>query len=104
MDSKRESACKSPCSMELTEGTHTVLLQKDGYRTILQNIKVSASQPEISIPLTELTGSLMVQSDPPGAAIALNGKPRPEITPASLTLAPGKYKVTLSKPGYARCR
>ena len=99
VDSKRESGCKSPCAMELTEGPHTLLLQKDGFRTVLQDFTASPSQPEVAIPLTELTGSLLVQTDPPGAAIALNGKPRPEMTPANLTLAPGKYKVTVTKAG-----
>jgi hypothetical protein len=101
VDSKREASCKSPCSMELTEGAHTVLLQKDGFRTILQNFTVSPSQPEVAIALNELTGSLLVQSDPPGAAIVVIGKPRAEPTPATLTLAPGKYKVTLTKAGFA---
>ena len=48
-----------------------------------------------------LTGALLVQSEPPGAAITVNGKPRAETTPATLTLAPGKYKVTLTKAGFA---
>jgi hypothetical protein len=51
--------------------------------------------------LNELTGSLLVRTEPPGAAIAVNGKPRSETTPATLTLTPGKYKVTVSKAGYA---
>ena len=87
--------------MELTEGTHTLLLQKDGFRTVLQNFTVSPSQPEVAIALNELTGSLLVQTDPPGAAISLNGKPRAETTPATLSLPPGKYRVTLTKAGFA---
>jgi hypothetical protein len=101
VDGKREATCKSPCTMELAEGAHTLLLQKDGYRTMFQNFSAGAGQPEIATTLNELTGSLLVQSDPPGAAIAVNGKPRTEVTPAALSLAPGKYKVTLSKAGFA---
>jgi eukaryotic-like serine/threonine-protein kinase len=101
VDGKREATCKSPCTMELAEGSHTLLLQKDGYRTMFQNFSAGAGQPEIATTLNELTGSLLVQSDPPGAAIAVNGKPRTEVTPAALSLAPGKYKVTLSKAGFA---
>jgi hypothetical protein len=101
VDSRRGSGCKSPCSMELTEGAHALLLQKDGFRSILQNFTVSPSHPEVAIALNELTGSLLVQSDPPGAAIALNGKPRSETTPATLNLPAGKYKVTVTKAGFA---
>ena len=101
VDGKRDATCKSPCSMELTEGAHTLLLQKDGFRTVLQNFTASSSQPEVAIALNELTGSLLVQTEPPGAAIVVNGKPRAEITPATLTLPPGKYKITVNKPGFA---
>jgi serine/threonine-protein kinase len=101
VDGKREVSCKSPCSMDLAEGTHALLLQKDGFRTVLQNFTATSGQPEIAVTLKELTGSLLVQSDPPGAAITVNGAARSETTPATLTLAPGKYKVTLTRAGYA---
>jgi predicted Ser/Thr protein kinase len=101
VDGKREATCKSPCSMELAGGAHTLVLQKDGFRTVMQNFTAAQNQPEIATTLNELTGSLVVHTNPPGAAIVLNGKPRPEITPATLTLPPGKYKVTVTKAGFA---
>jgi hypothetical protein len=101
VDGKRDAGCKSPCEMELTAGSHTLVLQKDGFRTILQNFTASPNQPEVAVALAELTGSLLVQTTPPGAAITVNGKPRAETTPATLTLPPGKYKVALTRPGFA---
>lgn len=46
------------------------------------------------------TGTLNVESRPPGAAVTINGKPS-GITPMTIdALAPGDYRVTLSLAGY----
>jgi hypothetical protein len=45
-------------------------------------------------------GVLMIYSSPPGAQVAIDGKPTPLKTPAMLDLAPGIHKVTLYKSGY----
>jgi hypothetical protein len=101
VDGKRETTCKSPCSLELAEGPHTMLLQKDGFRTMFQNFSAGPGEAEIIATMNELAGSLTVQSEPSGAVIAVNGKLRSEVTPATLTLPPGKYKITLTKAGFA---
>ena len=49
---------------------------------------------------TASTGTLLVESRPPGAAVVMNGKPR-GTTPLTVeALAPGSYRVTLSLAGY----
>ena len=44
--------------------------------------------------------ALLVYTDPPGAAVRIDGKPRGR-TPYHLTLAPGIYRVAISLDGYA---
>ena len=46
------------------------------------------------------TGSLTVDSRPPGAAVTINGKPS-GTTPLTITdLAPGEYQIVMTMPGY----
>jgi hypothetical protein len=44
----------------------------------------------------------MLNTDPPGATVRINGKAVPEITPAQITLPPGTYTVTVEKGGRAQ--
>jgi len=46
------------------------------------------------------TGTLVIDSDPPGASVSIDGEPR-GVTPLRLTdLAPGAYTITLERSGY----
>jgi hypothetical protein len=61
---------------------------------------VDANQPEITFTLSQITGSLMIATEPAGASIAVDGAPRAETTPANIPLPIGKYKVKLTKEGF----
>jgi hypothetical protein len=41
----------------------------------------------------------MLTSVPPGASIAIDGKPSRQTTPAQISLAPGTYTITVEKDG-----
>jgi protein kinase-like protein/PEGA domain-containing protein len=101
VDAKRETACKSPCTADLSEGVHTLIVKKEGYRATLQNFQVSGDGEEVAVTLNPVTGSLQLQTEPAGAAIALDGAPRTEVTPVTLALPVGKYRVRLTSPGFA---
>lgn len=64
---------------------------------------VEQSAPDTSsdsLPEPEPTGSLSILSDPPGAAVVLDGEERGE-TPVDLSgLKPGAHKLHLRKPGH----
>jgi len=47
------------------------------------------------------SAAIRVTSDPPDAAILVNGELQTAKTPATLSLAPGKYNVVLRKPNFA---
>ncbi len=100
IDGKSDSQCQSPCSVELPAGRHTVVARKEGYYPLAKDFNVDSDHPELSFTLGPVTGSLLVSTDPPGVAIAINGVPRSEVTPANFTLPVGQYKVRLTREGY----
>jgi serine/threonine protein kinase len=100
IDNKSDAPCQSPCNVELTAGKHSVQAMKQGFYPLAQEFQVNRQQPQITFTLQQIIGTAIVQTDPPGASISVNGKPRSETTPAHLQLPMGEYKVTLTKEGF----
>ncbi|MFQ6113987.1 MAG: PEGA domain-containing protein, partial [bacterium] len=92
-------------------GSYEVQLKKEGYQTFESFVKISAEKTtNISGSLRKaakkttgkLTGSLLVDSDPQGALVYLNGKSTGQKTPYLFTgLDAGHYEVRLSLPGFS---
>jgi hypothetical protein len=90
---------------DLSVGTHTIHLQKDGYEdwshavVILENrqLQLKASLK----PARELTGRLRVQTAPSGASLFLDGYPTGNLTPATLfNLQAGRHRIRIAKAGH----
>ena len=93
---------KTPLTLEkVSYGEHEIALRMGGYDRVLETVKVEGDKPiEVNAKLVELPGAVVVNSDPSGAKLKLNGKPKGE-TPQTLTgLKSGDYTITLSKDGY----
>ena len=90
--------CKTPCSMELSQGRHVLHYSLDGHRNGTLIIAVPM-ETTAQLQLDPLIGTLMVLSTPPGATILLNDQTQKAVTPATLRLAPGKYKLSLRREG-----
>ena len=90
--------CKTPCSMELSQGRHVLRFKLDKYRrgTLVMMIPQETSA---SMRLDPLIGTLMVLTSPAGAQILVNGQVQADRSPATLKLAPGKYNLTLRREG-----
>jgi serine/threonine-protein kinase len=99
VDSGPDKTCKSPCSFQMLPGRHTLTAALAGYRKENRIFEVSGQPREMFIPLAQLIGTVRVESVPPGASITLNGQLRPEKTPATLLLPPGKYRLEVSLDG-----
>jgi hypothetical protein len=99
VDNAPEKTCKSPCSFQMLPGRHTLTAVLAGYRKENRIFEVAGQPREMFIPLTQLIGRVQVESVPPGASITLNGQLRPEKTPATLLLPPGKYRLEVSLDG-----
>ncbi len=100
LDGNPEKACKAPCSLAATPGRHTISITMPGYQIEHREVDVESSPVEtLPVILRPLGGTLLLASVPAGAAISVNGRPIPQVTPAQIPLAPGTYTVTIEKDG-----
>lgn len=96
LDGQPDTACTTPCSFEASPGHHIIGIAKRGYDVETREIDVSSSPVEVpAVVLRALQGTLMLTSQPQGAAVLVNGKRYPQTTPAQITLTPGTYSITV---------
>ena len=86
--------CTAPCPLKLTTGRHGIQIALAGYLTTFKTIEVPQVL-DLFVTLPDATGILSVISTPPGATIIVDGKTRPEKTPAKLTLREGAHKIEI---------
>jgi len=75
----------------------------DSFERFLKEQPESKDRADIEAKLEELRKTpavLVLHSDPPGAAIRLNGQPGAGATPIEITVPPGEHNVELSADGY----
>lgn len=101
---------------DLEIGARTIRLQRAGYQPVERRVVLSADRPSRSIDVTLVpvmrataplrqppaaTGSLLVESRPPGARVTIDGKEAgaTPLTVASIT--PGRHTVLIAAPGWA---
>lgn len=91
----------SPARLTLTPGSHILELRGRGVPRVVP-ITVSAGaevSQYLELPETPTTGSLLIQSDPPGAQVSVDGEPH-GVAPVSVAdLAPGDHEVALQAEG-----
>jgi serine/threonine protein kinase len=98
LDDDPAKTCTTPCNLQVLAGRHTLAATLTGYRRELRIIDLNGPK-ELFIPLSQPTGTVLVESDPPGAQIVINDKPRSERTPATFVLPVGKYVLVVTKDG-----
>ncbi|MGA2181895.1 MAG: protein kinase [Bryobacteraceae bacterium] len=103
VDDNPASSCTSPCMLQLLSGRHTLRADAAGYQTG-RRIFATPQQSDLFLGLDKATGTLTVSSNPPGAAILLNGKELRQKTPAVLNLAAGTYHVEIVRDGRSVAR
>jgi serine/threonine-protein kinase len=85
----------------LPPGQHTVTVSKSGFASDTRSVDVvSASKASLVVHLTSLNATMNVTSDPPGAAIYVDGKDTARLTPSVISLEKGTHTVLVRKPGY----
>jgi hypothetical protein len=96
LDGQQETACATPCMLEASPGHHSLELQKQGYDVERRDVEVKDGPVDFPpVLLRSVEGTLMLTSDPAGAAVLVNGKRQPQVTPAQIQLPPGSYSVTV---------
>src|ERR1039458_8333057 len=96
LDRQADTACTTPCSMEAAPGHHTIGIAKQGYDAESRDVEVKSSPVELpAVVLRARQGTLMLTSEPAGAAVLIDGKRYTGATPAQINLAPGTYSITV---------
>jgi serine/threonine-protein kinase len=96
LDGQPDTACTTPCTMQVDPGQHSLEIVKSGYDVERRDVRVDSSPVELpAVVMRSVEGTLMLTSDPPGAAVLVNGKKRPQVTPAQIQLTPGSYSITV---------
>jgi serine/threonine protein kinase len=99
IDSKPDLTCKTPCTINLPPGRHTLASSLAGFRRALRIFELP-KEAEVFMNLELATGTVMIRSDPPGGAILVDGQTRSEKTPALITLPTGSHKIEVAREGF----
>jgi serine/threonine-protein kinase len=100
LDGNPQTACKAPCSLAAARGRHAIAITMPGYQIEHRDVDVESSAVEmLPVILQPLGGTLLLASVPEGAAISVNGRPIPQVTPAQIPLSPGTYTIAVEKDG-----
>jgi serine/threonine-protein kinase len=100
LDGNPTKACKAPCSLDAAPGRHNISITMPGYQIEHRDVDVESSPVEtLPVVLRPLGGTLLLASVPAGAAISVNGRPIPQVTPAQIPLSPGTYTIAIEKDG-----
>jgi formylglycine-generating enzyme required for sulfatase activity len=97
-----EEAGVTPGRIEIMSGEHDIEVRLAGYNAWRGKVFVEPNQPQQlpDIKLAMADGRLEVASNPPEAAVSVDGEFRGR-TPLQLRLSPGRaHRLTLAKPGY----
>ncbi len=91
-----------PLTAELAAGARSLEIRAPGRRPWKERISVLPGQPQSIGPvmLAPADGVLRIDSEPPGASVAVDGR-FAGTTPATLAVSPGRdHRITISKGGY----
>jgi serine/threonine protein kinase len=98
LDGLLGTACITPCVLKASTGEHTVSLTHAGYKPLTRAVTVRDTTVELPVlTLSQAAGVLMIQSNPSGATVMVDDRKWPAVTPAQVTLPPGRYRLTLEK-------
>lgn len=93
----------TPGRVDADPGAHIVTLKLEGYGELSINVSVTAGEEFILTSGTTLSqlGSLVIQSQPAGATIFIDGANTGEVTPSTFSLPDANYTVYLELTDYA---
>jgi serine/threonine-protein kinase len=100
LDGNPSLACSTPCTLSAAPGRHTLSLVLPGYQIERREFTVGAGPLALTpVALRPVGGTLLLTSEPKGAAISVNGKRIDQVTPAQIPLALGVYSIMIEKDG-----
>lgn len=85
---------------QLKPGSHALVVRKTNYQDVQRTISLIGGENQVqTITLTPLDGHLTITANIHGAVIEVNGMTFNDSV-MNLSLAPGPYRINVSKPGY----
>jgi hypothetical protein len=103
VDDRTDPSWVTPFNMTgLMPGAHTVRISKPGYSSETRTIEVASnSKSFLVVQLAQVSATAIVSSEPPGAAVFMDGKDTGRVTPVQISIdKPGPHTFTLKKQGY----
>jgi eukaryotic-like serine/threonine-protein kinase len=102
LDGATDPTWVTPLSVSsLDPGPHSITISKGGYVTDSRTIKVvSGAKSSVVVHLNQLSATLSVTSNPPGANIYVDGRDMGKLTPAQVSVDKGQHVVLIRKAGY----
>ena len=97
-EGKQDRCAKTPCSLELPAGEYQLTGKLSGFDDLQRKLQVP-TQGQVFFEFEKPQGTIVVNSNPSGAAVQVNGRDTGQKTPAMLKLAPGKYTLEVVKEG-----
>jgi eukaryotic-like serine/threonine-protein kinase len=102
LDGRSDPSWVTPLSLNnLQPGQHSIITSKAGYTTDTRTVNVTSGNRTTSVVhLSQLTATLVVKSDPPGANIYVDGRNVGAKTPAQVSVDKGQHVVLVRMMGY----
>ncbi len=99
VDGNEETACTTPCTITVPQGSRTLVLTQAGFHPERRILTVTGEPVNIRIPMRPILGTVMLSTTPAGATVTVDGKPRFGQTPMTLNLPLGKHVIVVTKEG-----
>jgi eukaryotic-like serine/threonine-protein kinase len=102
LDGSSDPSWTTPLSLtNIQAGKHSITISKAGYASDTRSVEVaSGAKATTTIHLSQLSATLIVKSDPPGASIYIDSKEVGTKTPAQVSVPKGQHLVLVRKEGY----
>jgi tetratricopeptide (TPR) repeat protein len=96
----KKMAEKTPAEISLKQGSHVIEVAKNGYTNSKKTVQITRKKTqEISFSLELTPGILLINGNPVGAKVYINGEYK-GISPINVNLKQGKYKLKVSMEGF----
>ncbi len=102
VDGRTDSSYVTPFALtNLAPGQHTISVSKPGYSTDSRALNiVSGSRATVVVHLSQLAATLVVNSNPSGASVYVDGRDTGVKTPGQVSVNKGQHVVLVRKMGY----
>lgn len=102
VDGRSDASYITPFALtNLAPGAHTIAVSKSGYRGDSRTVNVtSGTRATVVVHLSQLMATLVVNSNPAGANVYVDGRDTGAKTPAQVSVDKGQHVVLVRKMGY----